>query len=66
MFSLDTILAMITIYKTGYNPIAGLVVSSSPWVWVQPGGWGPRGLPGATPTQLCPCPESMFRVAAGR
>ena len=42
------------------------MVSRGPWVWVQPGGWGPRGLPGATPTQLCPCPESMFRVAAGR
>ena len=42
------------------------MVSRGPWVWVQLGGWGPRGLPDATPAQLCPCPESMFRVAAGR
>ena len=41
-------------------------MSRGPWVWVEPGGWGPRGLPGATPSQLCPCPESTFRVAAGR
>ena len=40
-------------------------MSRGPWVWVRPGGWGPRGLPGATPAQLCPCPESTFRVAAG-
>ena len=42
------------------------MVSRGPWVWVQLSGWRPRGLPGATPPQLCPCPESMFRVAAGR
>ena len=41
-------------------------MSREPWVWVQPGGWRPWGLPGATPAQLCPCPKSMFRVAAGR
>ena len=40
-------------------------MSRGPWVWVQPSGWGPQGLPGATPAQLCPCPRFTFRVAAG-
>ena len=53
MFSLDTVLAVLTVYKTGQNPKARLVVSRGPWVWVQPCGWGPRGLPGATPAHLC-------------
>ena len=65
MFSLDTVLAVITIFKAGKNPKACLVVSGGPWVWVQPGGWGPRGLPGATPSQHAhvPSPPSEWPQA---
>ena len=66
MFSLDTVLAVITVYKAGQNPKARLVVSRGPWVWVQPGGRGPRGLPRPHPHSRASCPEVTFRVAAGR
>ena len=39
-------------------------MSRGPWVWVQPGGWGPRGLPGATPAHLCLL--SRVHVQSGR
>ena len=51
MFSLDTVLAVITVYKAGQNPKARLVVSRGPWVWVQPGG---RGRLGHTRTAVPP------------
>ena len=39
-------------------------MSRRPWVWVQPGCWGPWGLPGAIPAQLCLL--SRVHVQSGR
>ena len=66
MFSLDPILAVRIVYKAGENPKACLVVSRGPWVWVQPGGWGPEACLVPHPHSCDSCPESTFRVAAGR
>ena len=47
MFSLDTVLAVLTVYKTGQNPKARLVVSRGPW------GLGAAGWLGALRPAWC-------------
>ena len=65
MFSLDTVLAVVTVYKTEENTKARLVVSSGPWVWVQPSVLGAPRPAWDTPAQPHP-PLSGVHVQTGR